>query len=175
MTLGLSGSDKCVLAYFPFFYVCVKRWRTVNVIGLKQCLPVFGPTGRDLFARRCCPIKSTLALNESGTHLHNVIHKAEFFLRSEDFTQLSDQKTFPSFVKPEILSRNYDSLSRILPVTDPIWRRKTPFAGRLLCDILTLNEQLPICSPRHGGWIAVPEEKDIWRSLLNAVVSLRVP
>lgn len=107
--------------------------------------------------------------------MHNVFHKAEFFVRSKDLTQLNDQNIFPSFVKPEILSRNYNSLSRILPVTDPISRQKTPFAGRLVCDIVILSEQLSISYPRHGGWIAVPEEKTSWRAFLNGVVSFRVP
>ena len=66
-------------------------------------------------------------------------------------------------------------LSRIVHVTDPILRRKTPFASRLVCDIVTMREQLLICSARHGGWIAVPEEKDSWQPLLNAVVIFSVP
>jgi hypothetical protein len=37
------------------------------------------------------------------------------------------------------LTRIYNSLSRILPVTDPILRRTTPFAGRLVCGTVTLS------------------------------------
>jgi len=58
---------------------------------------------------------------------------------------------------------------------DPILRRKTLFAGRLVCDIVILSEQLLVYSLRHGSWIAVLEEKDNWRALLNVVVRLIFP
>ena len=51
MTLGLSGSDKCRLAYFVFFLRLRKALKDCKRHWCEAVLPVVGPTGRDLFRK----------------------------------------------------------------------------------------------------------------------------